>query len=269
VHVLCTTLCRRQALHAMGTPLPHPLPKVLTYFTAWQLWRNATGAVGTQRAAYVTQATRGSDISVQYVPDTRCAGQMRVRDKGPWMGAAEGIGGLGQRAICARPCWLQGLLFHPTRSLLPPLAWTPHTKQCKTRGTACCRKTRLMSWWLHSRSPPSTSRCASCGASGCARRGGTQAMQVGATRRCLRGTPGRMAVRAAQWTTAAAAAAGEEGGWDCGSSPQMHMAHRCVATSLSAPVVKYPALLVCFWFAYVLCVRPLSHCLLHCSLIEG
>lgn len=54
-----------------------PSPQVLTYYTMWQLWRNAAGAVGTQRAAYVTQATNASDIRVTYVPDTRWAAPAR------------------------------------------------------------------------------------------------------------------------------------------------------------------------------------------------
>ncbi|GBF97013.1 hypothetical protein Rsub_09810 [Raphidocelis subcapitata] len=48
-----------------------PGPQVLTYYTSWEIYRNAQGLRGTQRAAYVTQATGGSDIRVEYVADTR------------------------------------------------------------------------------------------------------------------------------------------------------------------------------------------------------
>lgn len=56
------------ALHAHCHSL---MVQVLTYYTAWQLWRNAAGVVGTQRAAFVTQTTGNADIRVNYIPDTR------------------------------------------------------------------------------------------------------------------------------------------------------------------------------------------------------
>jgi hypothetical protein len=50
-----------------------PGPQVLSYYTAWQLWRNARGAVGTKRAAYVTQSGPDGDVRVDYVAEPRCA----------------------------------------------------------------------------------------------------------------------------------------------------------------------------------------------------
>ena len=49
-----------------------PGPQVLTYYTSWQLYRNAQGAMGSQRAAFVTQSGSDADtIRVDYVPDAR------------------------------------------------------------------------------------------------------------------------------------------------------------------------------------------------------
>lgn len=58
-----------------------PGPQVLTYYTSWQLWRNATGAAGAwQRAAFVTQSGDGGGgggsgggggVRVEFVPDPR------------------------------------------------------------------------------------------------------------------------------------------------------------------------------------------------------
>jgi hypothetical protein len=174
-------------------PTPH---QVLTYYTMWQLWRNAAGAVGTQRAAFVTQATSASDIRVNYVPDTRHA----LSRVGAWCSRALCTSTAGAvpsfRLLPRLPlCPLTTVHLAPTNSIstnapsaLPPFphphpGWTARSRLLRRRVTVCCLTTRSTTWWPHSMSRHWRSHSGSSGGRGSGRP------------RALRGMAGRTTPR--------------------------------------------------------------------------